>query len=104
MIATKPIEFRSNLKKYMDDAYQGEPVVVVRPRNENVVVVSEQDYNALLKAKANAEYLARLDRSLDELKQGKTISLSLDELRSMENESWKPSQKILDFVERMTDE
>lgn len=29
------------LKKYFNIAYQGEPVVVSRPRNENVVIISK---------------------------------------------------------------
>ena len=33
MIATKPLDLRSNLKKYMDFAFKGEPVVIARPKN-----------------------------------------------------------------------
>lgn len=35
-------------------------------KNENVVMVSEKEYNALQKAKRNAEYLAMLDQSIAE--------------------------------------
>ena len=55
MIATKPLDLRSNLKKYMDFAFHGNPVVIARPKNENVVMLSEQEYNELAKAKQNAE-------------------------------------------------
>ncbi len=101
MIATKPLALRSNLKKYMDFAFKGEPVIIARPRNENVVMLSEKDYNKLIKSKQNADYLAHLDSSFEQLEKNQTISFSLDELRDMESDDWKPTQKIKDFMERM---
>lgn len=104
MIATKPLDLRSNLKKYMDFAYRGEPVVIARPQNENVVMVSEKDYNDLVKSKKNAAYTAHLDSSYEQLAKNQTITFSLDELRDMESDDWKPTQKIKDFLERVNDE
>ena len=66
---------------------------------EIVVIVSEREYNDLLKAKRNAEYLAMLDESEARFKAGNTISFSMEELKEME-EDWKPSQKVLDFERR----
>ena len=86
MIATKPLDLRSNLKKYMDYAFSGEPVVIARPKNQNV------------------EYLARIDSSYEQLEKNQTISFSLDELRNMESDNWKPTQKVKDFMERMNNE
>ncbi len=68
MIATKPMDLRANLKNYLDNAFNGEPVIVSRKNNRNVVIVSEQDYNDMMKAKRNAEYLAMLSQSEEELK------------------------------------
>lgn len=62
------------------------------------MVISEKEYNDLLKAKRNAEYLAKLDKSREELEQGKTISFSMDELKAMESDDWKPTKKIMDFM------
>lgn len=104
MIATKPLDLRSNLKKYMNLAFQGEPVVIARPKNENVVMVSEREYNELAKAKQNAEYLERLDRSYEQLAKNQVISFSLEELQEMEADSWKPTQKIKEFMEQMKNE
>ena len=104
MIATKPLDLRSNLKKYMDYAFSGEPVVIARPKNENVVMLSEKEYNELLKARQNVEYLARIDSSYEQLEKNQTISFSLDELRDMDSDNWKPTQKIKDFMERMNNE
>lgn len=104
MIATRPLDLRSNLKKYMDVAFHGEPVIISRPKNENVVLVSEEDYNNLIKIRKNAEYLALLDQSFEQLANNQTISFSLDELRDMESDDWQPTQKIKDFMEHMEDE
>ena len=100
MIATKPLD----LRRYMDFAFHGNPVVIARPKNENVVMLSEQEYNELAKAKQNAEYLQRIDHSYEQLAKNQTISFSLEELQEMESDSWKPTQKIKDFMEQMENE
>ncbi len=97
MIATKPVDLRAKLKDYLDSAFSGEPVIVSRKNNRNVVIVSEREYNELMKAKRNAEYLAMLDESESQFKVGNTISFTMEELKAMEAEDWKPTQKILDF-------
>ncbi len=97
MIATKPVDLRAKLKDYLDSAFSGEPVIVSRKNNRNVVIVSEREYNELMKAKRNAEYLAMLDESESQFKAGNTISFTMEELKAMEAEDWKPTKKILDF-------
>lgn len=104
MIATKQVDLRANLKKYFDIAFSGEPVIVSRKQNKNVVVISESEYNELQRAKRNAEYLKRLNESMAQANEGNTITLSLDELRAMESDDWKPSQKMLDFIEKINNE
>lgn len=83
MIAAKPIDVRAKLKDYMDMAFNGEPVIVSRKGNRNVVIVSEQEYNDLQKAKRNAEYLKKLDRSLEQLEHGEVLVKSMEELERM---------------------
>lgn len=97
MIATKPVDLRANLKDYLDNAFYGEPVIVSRKNNKNVVIVSEREYNELMKAKQNAEYLAMLDESQAQLERGETISFTIEELMEMEPDDWKPNKKVLDF-------
>lgn len=86
MIAAKPIDVRAKLKDYMDMAFNGEPVIVSRKGNKNVVIVSEQEYNDLQKAKRNAEYLKKLDRSLEQLEHGEVVVKSMEELEHMADE------------------
>lgn len=104
MIATKPIDLRARLKEYFDIAFGGEPVIVSRKNNENVVIISEREYNEMQKAKRNAAYLEKLDRSHEQLAKEKTISISMDELRKMEADDWKPTKEIKEFMEKMSHE
>ena len=58
MTIAKQIDIRANIKKYFDMAFNGEPIIVPRKENKNVVILSEKDYKELEKAKNNAAYLA----------------------------------------------
>lgn len=86
MLAVKGMDVRNNFKEWCNKAVGGETIIVSRPKNENVVIVSEQEYNELQKAKRNAEYLAKLDRSFEQLERGDVIVKSMDELEAMANE------------------
>lgn len=84
MIAVRQMDIRANIKKYFDMAFGGEPVIVSRKENKNVVIISEAEYNEMAKAKRNAEYLAMVDRRIERLDNGEGIHKTLDELRNME--------------------
>ncbi|MCM1044331.1 MAG: type II toxin-antitoxin system Phd/YefM family antitoxin [Candidatus Gastranaerophilales bacterium] len=104
MVAVKSMDVRDHFKEWCNQVINGETLIVSRPKNENVVIVSEKEYNELQKAKRNAEYLAKLDKSQEQLEQGKTISFTMEELKDMEDGNWKPTQKIIEFMEKMNNE
>ena len=81
MIAVKSMSVRVNFKEWCGKIFNGETIIVSRPKNENVVMISEKKYNELLKAKKNAEYLAMLDKSTAEAKAAGLIVKSLEELK-----------------------
>ena len=56
MIVTKPADFRMNQKEFFQKAYEGEPVIISRPRNENVVMISVDEFNRLQFAKRMYSY------------------------------------------------
>ena len=85
MIVTKQMDVRANIKMYFDIAFNGEPVIVSRKQNRNVVIISEAEYNELEKAKKNAEYLSKLNRADEQIKNGQVITKTMDELLAMEN-------------------
>lgn len=80
MIATKQMDVRANIKKYFDMAFNGEPVIVSRKENKNVVIISEPEYNELTRAKKNAEYLAKLNRADEQIRNGQVVVKTMDEL------------------------
>ena len=92
MIAAKSMDVRQNFKKFCDKVFHGETVIIFhgetviisRKKNENVVMVSEREYNDLIKARRNAEYLTMLDQSMSEISSGGIVSKSLDELKEFE--------------------
>lgn len=79
MIATKPINISDEYRKL---AMQGEPIF---DHEQNLVVISVQYYEEMRKVKNNAEYLSMLKQSDEELKAGKVVVKTMDELESMEN-------------------
>ncbi len=85
MLAVKSVNVRDNFKEWCDKISMGETVVISRPRNENIYMINEAEYNALQKAKRNAEYLAMLDKSDKELRDGKVVVKTMEDLEAMEN-------------------
>jgi antitoxin YefM len=63
----------------------GETVIVSRPRSENVVMLSEKDYNEIIRAKRNAENMAMIDKSFQELEEGNVVVKTMEEPESMTN-------------------
>lgn len=97
MTVAKQMDIRKNIKYYFDMAFSGDTILVPRKENKNVVVISQKEYEDLQKMKRNAEYLAKIDKSIENHKEGDTISFTMEELRTMEDDDWKPTEKILEF-------
>jgi len=100
MLTVKSVNVRDNFKEWCDKISMGETVIISRPRNENIYMINETEYNALQKAKRNAEYLAKINESVENHEKGDTISFTMDELKAMESEDWKPTEKVLEFEKR----
>jgi antitoxin YefM len=84
MLAVKSMDVRENFKTLCDKVFCGETLIVSRPKNENVVILSEKEYNELQKVKNNTEYLAMLNKSMAEAEAGNFIVKSIDELEAYE--------------------
>ncbi|MCH6199766.1 type II toxin-antitoxin system Phd/YefM family antitoxin [Aquiflexum sp. LQ15W] len=83
MIAANFSEFRTQLKKYLDDVEDNnETLIVKRKTGKGTVVISLDEYNSimetvhLLSSKANAD---RLFESIRQMKEGNTVSHDLIE-------------------------
>ena len=72
MLAVNYSTIRNNLKTYCDEATDNdETVIVTRKDEKNVVIISMEKYNQMIKAAQNAEYLAMIDRGIAQLSSGK---------------------------------
>ena len=77
MIAVNYSNARENFKKYCDAAvHDFETIIVTRKQDENVVIISEAEYNNLLEnlyVRSNKEDYQQLLKSIDQLKNGKGL-------------------------------
>ena len=85
MIALKTMDLRNDFKRVSELVNSGEKILIARPRNENLVVLSEREYNELEKMRRNAEHLAKIEISRQEFAEGKTYTFTVDELSDMED-------------------
>ena len=87
MLAVNYSTIRENLKTYCDRVTDNnETVIVTRKGEKNVVIISLDEWNSLQKAARNAEYLGKLDRAIADIKAGRGVVKSIEELEAMENE------------------
>ena len=71
MLAVNYSTIRNKLKDYCDRATdEEETVIVTRKGEKNVVIMSLEHYNAIMKAVRNAEYLAKIDQGIAQLEAG----------------------------------
>ena len=84
MIAVNYSTLRAKLKDYCDKVTnECETVIVTRKDEKNVVIISLEEYNALMKAARNAAYLDMVGRSIAQLESGKVVTKTLAELEAM---------------------
>jgi len=87
MLAVNYTTIRNNLKDYCDKVTdEFETVVVTRKDEKNVVIISLEEYNALMKSRRNAEYLAQLEISRQQLTSGDVVVKTMAELEAMASE------------------
>ncbi len=83
MVAIQTADMKNDFKKVSDLVCSGEKVLIARPHNDNLVVLSEKEYNELEKAWRNAEYLEKIDRSLQQVAEGRVGVKTMEELEAM---------------------
>ncbi len=87
MLAVNYSTIRSKLKDYCDKATDNNEIVIVTRKDEkNVVLMSLEQYNAVMKALKNAEYLEMIDKSMKQYEEGKVVVKTMEELEEMANE------------------
>lgn len=84
MLAVKSMDVRANFKSLCDKVFNGETLIISRPQNENIVMLSEREYNEMMKAKRNADYLAIIDKSMAEAEAGGFSTKAIAEMDAYE--------------------
>ncbi|MES0491110.1 MAG: type II toxin-antitoxin system prevent-host-death family antitoxin [Leptospirales bacterium] len=83
MEAVSYSDLRKNLKSYLDHVYQDhDPLIVTRKNNENVVMISMQEYNSLIESNylmANEANAKHLMKSMNQAKSQKLHKKELSE-------------------------
>lgn len=89
--ATNISEARKNLKRITDDVVDyDDHVIITKPKNRNVVIISEKEYESwketmyLFGTEANRQ---NLDESLSQLKKGNVKTLSKAEWDKLSHEN-----------------
>ena len=71
MLAVNYSTIRNNFKNYCDRITdEDETIIVTRKNEKNVVIMSLEQYNNIMKALRNAEYLSKIDRAFKQLESG----------------------------------
>ena len=84
MLAANYTALRNNLKDYCDQVCDTrDTLIVTRKADRNVVMMSLERYNELEKLVRNAQYLAMLAESDRQLREGRVVVKTMDELEAM---------------------
>ena len=77
-------ELRNNLKSYLDSVVNdSEPLIVHRPANTSVVVISLDEYNAIKETEhltSSPEMMKRLREAEKEMHEGKGTAINIEDL------------------------
>ena len=73
--------FSSNLKQTLDEVYsENQALIVARPENQNIVVISEKQFNEIQKEYNNMQYLLKLAKANKQIELGDFIPVEIDDL------------------------
>ncbi|MCL2311892.1 MAG: type II toxin-antitoxin system Phd/YefM family antitoxin [Firmicutes bacterium] len=84
MIAIKTADLR-DFKRIADCVVQGEKVLISRPRNENIVMITEKEYNELDKLReknARAELMTTIRALQKSAVESGTDEMSIEEINA----------------------
>ena len=84
MIAINFTTARSRFKDFCDKVTdEDETVIITRKAEKNVVIISAERYSELEKAERNAAYFGKLERGLAQVRAGRGIVKTMEELEEM---------------------
>lgn len=78
MLSVKIEDVMDHFESFCDKVSNGETLIISSPENQSIVMLSEKEYNELMKAQRNADYLLMLDKSMAEAAAGGFVAKSID--------------------------
>jgi len=79
MLAANYSTVRTRFKEYLDQAANGETVIVTRKNQNHCVIINMEEYSAMAKARRNEEYLAKIDQARARLDAGLGVNMNMEE-------------------------
>ena len=83
MLVANISEFRKDIKLYLDKVVENfEPLIINRGKNENIVIMSLDEYNSLMATNyelSSRKNEMRLDSAIEKLKKGESFTKDLIE-------------------------
>ena len=73
MVAIKTVDLTQDFKSVADRIIRGEKILISRPRNENIVMITEKEYNELADARKKAA-LERLRENFKAMQEQSVIN------------------------------
>ena len=86
MIAIKTADLTQNFKEIANQIIAGETVVVSRPKNENIVLITEKEYNDLNKSRkelALERFRKTMKASQENAKLNGTSEMTMEEIDTL---------------------
>ena len=84
MLAANYSSLRNNLKEYCDRVCEShETLIVTRKNDQNVVMMSLEKYSEMEKILNNIQYLNMLTESDKQLREGKIVKMTMEDLDKM---------------------
>ena len=84
MLEVKSTDIREEFEILCEKVFKGETLLIIRPQNENIVMISEKEYNQIMKVKRNEEYITLLDKSMAEADAGEFVVKGIEDLEEYE--------------------
>jgi antitoxin YefM len=72
----------TDFRQIANNVINGTTYIVSRPKNLNLVIISEKRHTELLETEEKKQYLAKLDQSAQDIKDGKGITTTIKKLKS----------------------
>jgi len=86
MLAIKTADLTQDFKRYADQVTMGEKVLISRPRNENLVVITEREYNEyekLRQKEAHMELKKAFESMQEQSVTNGTDKMTMDEINDI---------------------